>query len=196
MAVRASDWEQKGNVTSVTSHLSRSVTNFVTNNREWRKRSVTSSIRQYLWDRVPTSIGPASLYYRSSAVSHLRRVTSDSAVDCLSLAATVLSEHFGRCSFRRKTEGRTELDTTSGVLRILGQIVVLLLYAKFWKICHFLCLSVPGLMLTDQNTREWKMQLQWRGYCSHIRYLQLDWPLCQSVAETDLSLLIRLHQIS
>lgn len=88
MIFHASDLKRKGKVTPFTFCLSRSVTTFVTNNSEWRKRSVASSIRQYLWDSVCSSIGLTSLCYRSSVVSHLRRVTFDSAVDCLSFPAT------------------------------------------------------------------------------------------------------------
>jgi hypothetical protein len=90
MIFHASDLKRKGKVTSLTLYLSHSVTTFVTNNNEWRKRSVTSSIRQYLWDWACSSIGLASLCYRSSVVSHLLHVTFDSAVDCLSVLATVL----------------------------------------------------------------------------------------------------------
>ena len=81
----------KGNVTSLALHLSLPLTTFITNNNEWRKRSVTSSIRQYLWDWSSFPVGFVSVCYRSSVLSHLRRVTSDSAVDCFALPCSTLS---------------------------------------------------------------------------------------------------------
>jgi len=104
----------KGNVTSLALHLSLPLTTFITNNNEWRKRSVTSSIRQYLWDWSSFPVGFVSVCYRSSVLSHLRRVTFDSAVDCLSSPAPLClfcrSETWRRWLFRRKAQGHLTYD--------------------------------------------------------------------------------------
>jgi len=104
----------KGNVTSLALRLSLPLTTFITNNNEWRKRSVTSSIRQYLWDWSSFPVGFVSVCYRSSVLSHLRRVTFDSAVDCLSSPAPLVlfcrPETWRRWLFQRKVQGHLTYD--------------------------------------------------------------------------------------